>query len=114
MIKIRHEIDEIAEGKQPRGNNTITNAPHTQQVVISSEWDRCISLLSLSRRRRRSVAEPFLRTCSPYTREQAAYPLPHLRHRKFWPSVSRVDDKHGDMNLVCECGTVDEYASEPA
>lgn len=48
MIKIRQEIDEIADGKQPRGNNTITNAPHTQQVVISSEWDRCVSSLSCS------------------------------------------------------------------
>ncbi|GAA6058183.1 hypothetical protein JCM3770_004084 [Rhodotorula araucariae] len=90
MIKIREEIDEIIEGKQPRDNNLITNAPHTQQVVIADKWDR------------------------PYTREQAAYPLPSLRHRKFWPVVSRVDDRHGDMNLVCECGTVDEYASESA
>lgn len=30
--------------------------------------------------------------CSPYSRQQAAYPLPWLRERKFWPSVSRVDD----------------------
>ncbi|BGP48274.1 glycine decarboxylase subunit P [Rhodotorula kratochvilovae] len=90
MIKIRQEIEEIIEGKQPRDNNLITNAPHTQQVVIADKWDR------------------------PYTREQAAYPLPSLRQRKFWPGVSRVDDKHGDMNLVCECGTVDEYASESA
>jgi len=30
--------------------------------------------------------------CSPYSRQQAAYPLPWLRERKFWPAVSRVDD----------------------
>lgn len=30
--------------------------------------------------------------CSPYERETAVYPLPYLRDRKFWPSVSRVDD----------------------
>lgn len=29
---------------------------------------------------------------SPYTREQAAYPLPWLEEKKFWPTVSRIDD----------------------
>ncbi|KDE09263.1 glycine dehydrogenase subunit 2 [Microbotryum lychnidis-dioicae p1A1 Lamole] len=87
MIKIRQEADEIAAGKQPRDNNIIKNAPHTQQVVMANEWNR------------------------PYSREEAAYPDKRLRQRKFWPSVSRVDDSYGDRNLVCECGTVDEYAS---
>ncbi|GAA5963591.1 hypothetical protein JCM8115_002042 [Rhodotorula mucilaginosa] len=87
MIKIREEIEEIISGKQPRDNNVIVNAPHTQQVLLSEKWDR------------------------PYTREQAAYPVPSLRTRKFWPTVSRVDDKYGDLNLVCECGDVSEYAS---
>ena len=82
MIKIREEIEEIISGKQPRDNNVIVNAPHTQQVLLSEKWDR------------------------PYTREQAAYPVPSL-----WPTVSRVDDKYGDLNLVCECGDVSEYAS---
>ncbi|POY74536.1 putative Glycine dehydrogenase (aminomethyl-transferring) [Rhodotorula taiwanensis] len=87
MIKIREEIEEIVSGKQPRDNNVIVNAPHTQQVLLSEKWDR------------------------PYSREQAAYPVPSLRSRKFWPTVSRVDDKYGDMNLICECGDVSEYAS---
>ncbi|GAA6042118.1 hypothetical protein JCM8097_003116 [Rhodosporidiobolus ruineniae] len=86
MISIRKEIDEIVEGKQERGNNTIVNAPHPQQVVIANNWDR------------------------PYTREKAAYAVPSLRLRKFWPAVSRVDDAYGDRQLVCECGTVEEYA----
>lgn len=47
---------------------------------------------------------------SHYTREEAAYPLRVLRQRKFWPSVSRVDDAHGDRTLICECGTIDEYS----
>ncbi|GAA6064721.1 hypothetical protein JCM10212_005844 [Sporobolomyces blumeae] len=87
MIKIRGEIDEIIQGKQPRGNNIIVNAPHPQQVVVADSWDR------------------------PYTREQAAYPDSRLRRAKFWPAVSRVDDAYGDKNLFCECGSVDEYAS---
>lgn len=52
MIKIRQEADEIIAGKQPRGNNIITNAPHTMQVVVAAEWDRCASfpfLLGFSR-----------------------------------------------------------------
>ncbi len=53
----------------------------------------------------------------PYTREQAAYPLPWLRETKFWPTVSRIDDgawtttlslirllnfyiAYGDLNLI--------------
>ena len=49
------------------------------------------------------------RTCSsptgtgPYTREQAAYPLPGLRRGKYWPPVSRIDGGYGDRNLVCAC-----------
>jgi glycine dehydrogenase len=43
-------------------------APHTQKDLILGEWDR------------------------PYTREQAAYPLPWLKEKKFWPSVTRLDD----------------------
>ncbi|BGP08307.1 glycine decarboxylase subunit P [Rhodotorula toruloides] len=86
MIKIRKEIDEIIEGKQPRDNNIITNAPHTQQVLLAEKWDR------------------------PYSREEAAYPMKSLRTRKFWPTVSRVDDKYGDLNLFCECSDVEAYA----
>lgn len=46
----------------------------------------------------------------PYSREQAAYPDRRLRKNKFWPSVGRVDDAYGDRTLICECGTVDDYA----
>lgn len=42
MIKIREEAEEVATGKQPRGNNIITNAPHTMQVVTATEWDRSV------------------------------------------------------------------------
>jgi hypothetical protein len=48
MIQIRGEIDEIISGKQPRGNNTIVNAPHPQQVVISDKWDRFVLSLFLT------------------------------------------------------------------
>jgi glycine dehydrogenase len=50
----------------------------------------------------------------PYTREQAAYPAPWVRERKFWPPVARIDNVWGDRNLICTCDPVEAYAFEPA
>jgi glycine dehydrogenase len=85
MIAIRHEIAAIESGQMDRVNNALKNAPHTAAAVASSEWDR------------------------PYTREQAAFPLPYLRAHKYWPPVARVDNAYGDRNLVCACPPVDAY-----
>ncbi|CRK19299.1 hypothetical protein BN1723_018386, partial [Verticillium longisporum] len=79
------EIREIEEGKQPREGNVLKMAPHPQADVIlgdNGKWER------------------------PYSREQAAYPLPWLKEKKFWPSVARVDDAFGDTNLFCTCPPV--------
>ncbi|EAW13421.1 glycine decarboxylase subunit P [Aspergillus clavatus NRRL 1] len=84
LISIRQEIAAVESGEQPRENNVLKNAPHTQRDLLSSEWER------------------------PYTRETAAYPLPWLLEKKFWPSVTRVDDAYGDQNLFCTCGPVEE------
>lgn len=86
LIAIYKEIQEIKDGKFEQGNNLLSHAPHTADVVSSDNWDR------------------------PYTREQAAYPMAYLKERKFWPSVSRVDDAFGDRNLVCSCPTVEELS----
>ncbi|CAE6400671.1 unnamed protein product [Rhizoctonia solani] len=87
MIQIRKEAEDIITGAQPRDNNLIKNAPHPMSVIVG-DWDR------------------------PYSRETAAFPLPWLKQRKFWPSVGRVDDAFGDINLVCECPSVDELAEQ--
>ncbi|KAI9460530.1 glycine dehydrogenase [Lactarius psammicola] len=81
MINIRLEAEEVITGKQPRDNNVLKNAPHPMSVIVLSEeeWKR------------------------PYSRQQAAYPLPWLRERKFWPTVSR-----------CDCPSVEESAHEQA
>jgi glycine dehydrogenase len=68
LISIRQEIAEVEAGKQPREGNVLKNSPHTQRDLLSTEWSR------------------------PYTRETAAYPLPYLVEKKFWPTVTRVDD----------------------
>jgi glycine dehydrogenase len=86
MIGIRDEIREIENGIADKANNVLKNAPHTARVVLTENWDR------------------------PYPREKAAFPLPHLRFSKFWPSVSRIDSAYGDRNLICACTPVEEYA----
>jgi glycine dehydrogenase len=85
LILIHAEMQDIVEGRQPRTNNLLKNAPHTAQVVTASEWNR------------------------PYNREQAAFPAPWVRDHKFWPSVSRIDEAYGDRHLVCTCPPTDSY-----
>jgi glycine dehydrogenase len=85
LITIRTEIKEIEEGKTDRENNLLKNAPHTASMVISDHWTK------------------------PYTREQAAFPLPWVRGQKFWPSVGRIDNAFGDRNFVCTCPSIESY-----
>ena len=88
MISIRQEIREVEEGKADKITNVLKNAPHTAAVVISDTWEL------------------------PYSREKAAYPLPFVRERKFWPSVGRIDAAYGDRNLMCSCIPTSEFATE--
>ncbi len=90
MLSIRAEIRDIEEGIADKTNNVLKNAPHTARVVLTENWER------------------------PYSREKAAFPLPHLRFNKFWPSVSRIDSAYGDRHLVCACLPVEEYAPAEA
>jgi glycine dehydrogenase len=85
LISIREEIRAIESGTIPKENNTLKNAPHTADMVISDRWNY------------------------PYSREQAAYPAAWTRARKFWPSVGRINNVYGDRNLVCSCPPVEEY-----
>ena len=39
----------------------------------------------------------------PYTREIAAFPTRATKENKYWPLVRRVNDAHGDRNLICSC-----------
>jgi glycine dehydrogenase len=86
MIQIRKEIDDVVSGRADRADNVLTRAPHTAAAVSATEWTH------------------------PYSREEAAYPLPFVRAHKFWPSVGRVDNPFGDRNLVCSCPPVEAYA----
>nr|POF18472.1 glycine dehydrogenase (decarboxylating) [Quercus suber] len=77
LISIRAEIAEIESGKQPKDQNVLKLAPHSIKDLVVGDWPRS------------------------YERAKAAYPLPYLKEKKFWPSVTRVDDTYGDSNLFC-------------
>jgi glycine dehydrogenase len=88
MVAIREEIRAIEEGRLDREDNPVRMSPHTAAELTASEWTHS------------------------YTREEAAYPVPVMRERKFWPAAARVDNAHGDRNLVCTCPSVELY-TEP-
>jgi glycine dehydrogenase len=85
MIRIREEIRAIEQGTMDRLDNPLKNAPHTADDVTADAWDH------------------------PYGREQAVFPAPWVRERKFWPYVNRVDNPWGDRNLTCTCPPMEAY-----
>jgi glycine dehydrogenase len=84
MMSIRGEIRAIEEGRLPRDNNPLKNAPHTASDLTDEKWER------------------------PYTRAQACFPLKTLQMDKYWSPVNRVDNVYGDRNLLCSCPPIDE------
>jgi glycine dehydrogenase len=89
LIQIRKEIESVVNGSADPKNNVLKNAPHTAEEVTSDAWSH------------------------PYSREEAAYPLPFVRAGKFWPAVSRIDNPYGDRNLICACPPIEAYAEQP-
>jgi glycine dehydrogenase len=88
LLSIREEIRAIENGEADKKENPLKYAPHTQAVVISSEWNR------------------------PYSRETAAFPLHYVMSNKFWPSIGRVNNTVGDRNLICTCEPTESYMQE--
>ena len=84
---IRAEIAAVESGSVPAEQSALRNAPHTAADLVRGEWAR------------------------PYTREQGAFPLPWVRARKYWPPVRRIDNVHGDRNVVCACLPIEAYAT---
>ena len=79
------EILLIEENKSDKKDNPLKNAPHTQLMICSNDWQK------------------------PYSREMAAFPIEYVRHNKFWPYVARVNNTFGDRNLQCTCEPVSAY-----
>jgi glycine dehydrogenase len=85
LLAIHAEIKAIESGQMDAQNNPLKNAPHTADMLAADDWSR------------------------PYSREQAAFPAKWLRDHKFWPYVGRIDNVHGDRNLVCSCAGMEAY-----
>nr|MBA2260676.1 glycine dehydrogenase (aminomethyl-transferring) [Acidobacteriota bacterium] len=86
LVQIRKEVESVLTGSVDPKDNVLKNAPHTAEEVTSDGWTH------------------------PYTREQAAYPLPFVRAGKVWPAVARIDNPYGDRNLICACPPIEAYA----
>ena len=86
LLAIHTEIVAIETGRFDKLDNPLKNAPHTQHVICANDWSHS------------------------YTRQEAAFPLPYVALNKFWPTVARVNNTHGDRNLVCTCEPVASYA----
>lgn len=85
MVAIRQEIQRIETQEWPREDNPLKNAPHTAAQLLQAHWPHV------------------------YSREIAAGTV-DLAH-KYWPPVARIDNVHGDRNLVCTCPPIEAYLS---
>lgn len=85
LLAIRDEIRQIEAEQLDKKDNPLKNAPHTQLMVMANEWNH------------------------PYERSVAAFPLPYVAENKFWPTVARINNTHGDRNLVCTCEPIEAY-----
>jgi glycine dehydrogenase len=86
MIAIREEIARVENGEWAKGDNPLSHAPHTADAMLAAQWPHA------------------------WTRQLAADPTGMGLAAKYWPPVARVDNVHGDRNLVCACPPVSEYA----
>jgi glycine dehydrogenase len=86
MISIRHEIAEIEHGKITAEQSPLRFAPHTVLDLAEENWPRA------------------------YSRKTGAFPNQMSAQDKYWSPVNRVDNAHGDRNLICTCPGLDSYA----
>jgi glycine dehydrogenase len=87
LRSIHAEIKAVEDGTSDRADNPLKHAPHTAQAVTADTWPHA------------------------YSRQSAAFPAHWLLHHKYWPPVGRVDNVHGDKNLVCTCEGMEAYTT---
>ena len=85
LLAIRAEIQDVQDGAIAAADSPLRHAPHTVNDLVA-EWDR------------------------KYSREAACFPPGAFRVDKYWPPVGRVDNVHGDRNLICTCPPLSDYA----
>ncbi|WP_018634301.1 aminomethyl-transferring glycine dehydrogenase [Neomegalonema perideroedes] len=85
MIAIREEIRAVEDGRLPKGDNPLSHAPHSA-ADLQEGWNRAYSIA------------------------QGFFPAGVSPQDKYWPPVNRVDNAHGDRNLICSCPPLEDYA----
>ncbi len=85
LLAIREEIAAVERGEVMVEGSALRHAPHTVEDLVA-DWTR------------------------PYSRESGCFPPGSFRGDKYWPPVGRVDNVHGDRNLICTCPPVESYA----
>ncbi len=75
LVQIKRECEAAAASGEK--DNVVVNAPHTAPELCG-EW------------------------AHPYSRQEAAFPLEWVKHSKFFPYVSKIDNGYGDRNLCCK------------
>jgi glycine dehydrogenase len=88
MKAIHAEIEEVEKGIADPEDNLLKNAPHTSGMIAGDDWEH------------------------PYSRERAVFPAAWTKDSKFWPPVRRVNNAHGDRNLVWACPPLEAYSDE--
>jgi len=85
MIAIANEIQNIDEGVYSYEDSPLAHAPHTADILTAENWDRS------------------------YSRKEAVFPINGMENYKYWPTVGRVDNVHGDRNVICSCPDISDY-----
>ena len=91
MISIHGEIQEVIEGKVTAEESVLRHAPFTAYSVTRDDFEEAVS-------------------GGKFTRTQAAFPVPGLHITKYFTPVRRIDNAHGDRNLVCSCPPLEAFA----
>ena len=83
MLAIRAEIDQVAAGTFPEGDNPLVHAPHAARELL--DWQHAYSI------------------------EKGVFPNGSTQD-KYWPPVGRIDQAYGDRNLACSCPPIEAFA----
>ena len=89
LLNIREEIDQVARGEMQALQSCFEQCPTYRCRGL------CRQLAILLFERKSSLSIAYLKTGF-----------------KFWASVGRVDNAHGDRNLVCTCNPIEDYMKD--
>ena len=83
MLAIRAEIDQVAAGEFPDGDDPLSQAPHAARELL--DWQHAYPIAT------------------------GVFPTGSTQD-KYFPPVGRIDQAYGDRNLACSCPPVEAFA----